>query len=258
MLGEPTPAACILDQGSDSQPASHARLPAMNVPRWTVAVLVLLAVLGVGCGSSTPGAPALQSLSLSPASVQGGAGATGTLTLTGAAPAGGAVVALTSNLASVTVPATATVPEGETAAAFPVATVVISTDETAVIAAVHAGVTRTATLTVSPTPCVLRTPGAQWLAFSSRRTGVYDVYAMRADGTCLTQVTNDAADDLFATWSPAGSIAYMSARSGRMQVYVRDFTSGDERLLDTGDLAATSSGGCPTAWRRFAWSRARI
>jgi len=212
----------------------------MNVPRWTVAVLVLLAVLGVGCGSSTPGAPALQSLSLSPASVQGGAGATGTLTLTGAAPAGGAVVALTSNLASVTVPATATVPEGETAAAFPVATVVISTDETAVIAAVHAGVTRTATLTVSPTPCALRTPGAQWLAFSSRRTGVYDVYAMRADGTCLTQVTNDAADDLFATWSPAGSIAYMSARSGRMQVYVRDFTSGDERLLDTGDLAATS------------------
>ena len=119
----------------------------MNAPRWTVAGLVLLAVLGSGCASSTPEAP---------------------------------------------------------------------------------------------TPCALRTPGAQWLAFSSRRTGVYDVYAMRADGTCLTQVTNDAADDLFATWSPAGTIAYMSARSGRMQVYVRDFASGDERLLDTGNLTATS------------------
>jgi TolB protein len=92
----------------------------------------------------------------------------------------------------------------------------------------------------TPDPCALRTAGAQWLAFSSKRTGVYDVYAMRADGTCLTQVTNDAADDLFATWSPAGTIAYMSSRSGRMQIYVHDLASGIERLLDVGDLTATS------------------
>ena len=92
----------------------------------------------------------------------------------------------------------------------------------------------------TPDPCALRTPGAQWLAFSSKRTGAYDIYAMRADGTCLTQVTNDAADDLFVTWSPAGTIAYMSSRSGRMQVYVHDFASGIERLLDVGDLTATS------------------
>ena len=32
----------------------------------------------------------------------------------------------------------------------------------------------------------------------------------------------------------------MSAKSGRMQVYVRDFTTGVERLLDVGDLTATS------------------
>ena len=92
----------------------------------------------------------------------------------------------------------------------------------------------------APAPCALRTAGAQWLAFSSKRTGNYDVYAMREDGTCLTPVTNDAGDDLFATWSPAGTIAYMSARSGRMQIYVRDFTTGAERQLDVGDLTATS------------------
>lgn len=92
----------------------------------------------------------------------------------------------------------------------------------------------------APAPCALRTAGAQWLAFSSKRTGNYDVYAMREDGTCLTPVTSHAGDELFATWSPAGTIAYASARSGRMQIYVRDFTTGAERLLDVGGLAATS------------------
>lgn len=92
-----------------------------------------------------------------------------------------------------------------------------------------------------PPPCALRTPGAQWVAFSSTRGGGgLDVYAMRADGTCLTRVTDDAADDLFATWSPAGTIAYMSARGGRMQIYVRDFATGAERRLEVGELTATS------------------
>ena len=90
-----------------------------------------------------------------------------------------------------------------------------------------------------PDPCALRTPGAQWLAYSAGQ-GDLDVWAMRADGTCLTQVTSGAGDDLFATWSPAGTIAYMSARGGRMQIYVRDFATGAERRLDVGDLTATS------------------
>ncbi len=94
--------------------------------------------------------------------------------------------------------------------------------------------------TSSDSPCDLRTAGAQWLAFSSKGSGTYHIYAMRDDGTCLTQVTNGARDDLFVTWSPAGTLAYMNAKSGRMQVYVRDFTSGVERLLDVGDLTATS------------------
>lgn len=92
----------------------------------------------------------------------------------------------------------------------------------------------------APEPCALAAPGAQWLAFSSKRNGNHDVFALRADGTCLTQVTSDRGDDLFASWSPAGTIAYASARSGRLQVYVRDFTTGAERRLDVGDRTATS------------------
>ena len=189
-------------------------------------------------------------MTVSPSSVVGGTGVTGTVELSFAAPAGGAVVGLSSSLASVSVPGTATIAEGTTSTTFALTTSPVATEETATIAAIYAGGTRTTTLAVTPPPpCALRTAGAQWIAFSSKRTGVYDIYAMRADGTCLTQVTNDAADDLFATWSPAGTIAYMSARSGRMQIYVRDFTSGDERLLDVGDLTATSPAFSPDGTR---------
>ena len=109
------------------------------------------------------------------------------------------------------------------------------------ITASYGGSSRTADLAIAPEPgCALRDPGAQWLGFSSSRNGSYDVYAIREDGTCLTRVTSDAGDDLFVTWSPAGTLAYASARSGTMRIYVLDFTTGAEVALDVGDLAATS------------------
>jgi Tol biopolymer transport system component len=194
----------------------------------------------LGCGGSAPEPPTLSSVSVSPTSVQGGSGSTGTVTLTGAALVDGVTVALTSSTTSAVVPASVTVPAGVNSATFSVTTTPVPVDETATITASHGGATRTVPLALAPDPCALRTPGAQWLAYSSKRTGVYDVYAMRADGTCLTQVTNDSADDLFVTWSPAGTLAYMSARTGKMQIYVRDFTTGVESLLDVGDLTATS------------------
>jgi Tol biopolymer transport system component len=191
-----------------------------------------------GCGAPAP--PSLASVTLLPATVQGGASSTGNVTLSDFAPAGGAAVTLSSSRPTASVPPTVTIAEGQTSATFAVTTTATSADETATIAASYAGLTRTASLTISPTPCALRTAGAQWLAFSSKRSATYDLYAMRDDGTCLTQITDGAGDDLFVTWSPAGTLAYMSARSGRMQIYVRDFSTGAERLLDVGDLTATS------------------
>ncbi len=182
----------------------------------------------------------LAALTVVPDAVVSGQPSTGTATLTGPAPAGGLTVALSTSLPSVTVPAQLTVPEGSTSAAFPIATEQRATTAAVVVTAVGGGVTRIAALTVAADPCFLRTSGAQWLAFSSRRTGTYQVWIVRDDRTCLRQVTHATSDALFATWSPAGTIAFMSAQGGRLQVYLHDVDTGDERLLDVGALTATA------------------
>src|SRR5918993_3652215 len=69
------------------------------------------APVNVRLSGCTVTAPALSSISLSPATVQGGATASAAVTLTAPAPAGGAVVSLTSsNVGAVTLPASLTVP----------------------------------------------------------------------------------------------------------------------------------------------------
>jgi dipeptidyl aminopeptidase/acylaminoacyl peptidase len=213
---------------------------ALPMKRHLSSLLCVLAGATLGCGTSTPEPAALAAVTLSHSSLQAGASSTGTLTLTAAAPTGGAAVSLSSTHPSASPPATVTIAEGATTSNFTVTTTAVIVSTTATLTATYAGASRTATLTLQPDPCALRTPGAQWLAFSSKRGGVYDIYAMRADGTCLTQVTSGAGDDLFVTWSPAGTIAFMNARSGRMQIYVHDLGSDAERLLDVGDLTATS------------------
>ena len=75
----------------------------------------------------------LSALSLNPTSVVGGNGSTGTVTLSGAAPAGGAAVALSSNHAAATVPASVTVAAGATSATFAVNTSTVSANTTAAI-----------------------------------------------------------------------------------------------------------------------------
>lgn len=92
----------------------------------------------------------LYSLSLNDASVPGGAPLVGTVTLTAAAPAGGAVVTLSSsNSAVATVPASVTVAAGVTSASFTGSTAAcVSTVVT--ISGTYEGVTRSAGLTVSP------------------------------------------------------------------------------------------------------------
>jgi hypothetical protein len=130
--GYTPPADCTVDVNDGSAAAVNVRLS--------------------GC---TVTAPALSSLSLSPATVQGGATASATVTLTALAPAGGAVMSLTSsNTAAVTVPATLTVPAGSTSATTSsVATSAVSATTTSVISATYNGITRTATMTVTaPAP----------------------------------------------------------------------------------------------------------
>jgi hypothetical protein len=89
----------------------------------------------------TPTTPAtLSSLAVSPACVRGGTSATGTVSLSGPAPAGGAVVTLSSNKPSVaTVPSSVTVPAGAMTASFPVSTSLVSSYTLVDIAAGYGG-----------------------------------------------------------------------------------------------------------------------
>lgn len=97
--------------------------------------------------------------------------------------------------------------------------------------------------------CIPGSPGARWIAFSSSRAGGDTLFAMRSDGSCTTQVGSGAGGELFATASPRGEVAFMSRRSGAMQVYVRDLATGAERRLDVGALEATQPAFSPDGAR---------
>jgi len=100
---------------------------------------------------AAPAGPALESLGLSPRSAPSGVTVTGAVRLTEAAPAGGAVVTLSSSAPEVaSVPATVTAAEGEDTATFEIQTSLVETPTDVVITASFGGETRTATLTVEP------------------------------------------------------------------------------------------------------------
>jgi len=94
--------------------------------------------------------PTLNALTLNPLSVAGGQASTGTVTLGGPAPAGNAVVTLSSSSSSVaSVPPTVTVPAGASNASFAVSTTRIKRTKTATINATYNGSSVAATLTVT-------------------------------------------------------------------------------------------------------------
>ena len=119
----------------------------------TAVAVVALCNHSCGGGSGTvqgPVSPGLSSVTLSPGSVNGGSSSTGTVTLSGAAPAGGAMVNLSSNSTSATVASSVTVAAGATSATFSVSTSAVTASTPVTISASYAGVTTTASLTVSP------------------------------------------------------------------------------------------------------------
>jgi len=110
------------------------------------------AVLDFELSSSALASVSLSSLSLNPTSVTGGNSSTGTVTLSGAAPAGGAQVALSSNNGAASVASSVAVPAGVTTATFTVNTSVVTASTTVTISAAYGGVSKSATLTVTPPP----------------------------------------------------------------------------------------------------------
>lgn len=97
----------------------------------------------------------ISTLSVAPGSVAGGANATATVALNGVAPAGGAVVALTSDSAAAVVPSSVLVPAGQTGVTFSVKTSAVTTSTTATLAATYGSsipATATAKLVINPAP----------------------------------------------------------------------------------------------------------
>ena len=61
------------------------------------------------------------------------------------------------------------------------------------------------------------------IAFVSDRDGNVEIYVMDADGSNLTNLTNNPAYDWLPVWSPDGSrIAFVSDRDGNWEIYVVD------------------------------------
>jgi hypothetical protein len=85
----------------------------------------------------------LSSLSLNPINIVGGTTSVGTVTLTGGAPAGGAVVSLSSTLPLIaSTPPTVTVPSGSTSATFTINSVLVVSPASVTISATYGGVTK--------------------------------------------------------------------------------------------------------------------
>ena len=106
----------------------------------------------------TPGgALTIKALAITPDSVTGGNNATGVVTLSGTAPAGGATVALSKAFSNggpgtvpATIPASVTVPAGQTSASFPIGTSSVTTATNVRISGTFNGATAAADVTLFP------------------------------------------------------------------------------------------------------------
>ncbi|HLO31660.1 MAG TPA: hypothetical protein VK249_21080, partial [Anaerolineales bacterium] len=66
------------------------------------------------------------------------------------------------------------------------------------------------------------------IAFTSTQNGNPEIYTMRADGSELTNLTNNPAEDVSPVWSPDGKrIAFVSIRDGNQDVYVMNADGSD-------------------------------
>ena len=94
--------------------------------------------------------PALKSLTISPNTISGGAQPQGIVMLNGQAPAGGALVSLTSNSPSVNPPASVLVAAGDFSASFAIPSSGVTANTTATVTASYGGASAQAQVTLTP------------------------------------------------------------------------------------------------------------
>ncbi len=80
--------------------------------------------------------------------------------------------------------------------------------------------------------CPRWSPDESQIVFESNRSGSWDLWAVRPDGSRLQRLTDSDGDDRFPTWSPAGGrLAFVSDRDGTPDLYVLDVATGRARRV---------------------------
>jgi hypothetical protein len=132
--------------------------------------------------------PVLSSLILNPTSVAGGSSSQGTVTISAAASSPTTVSLTSSSSPIVTVPSSVTIPAGATSANFTVNTTSVSSSFTATIGASLNGLSRSATLTVTPAGDTVAIQRAEYE--SSKRTLRVEATSTRTNATMQVLVTS--------------------------------------------------------------------
>lgn len=185
-----------------------ATFPVATTPVGASVAVTLTATLGGSARTAalTVGPAVPSALAVSPTSVVGGGAAAGTVTLNGAAPPGGRVVSLSSSNAAVaSVPTSVAVEGGASSATFPVVTSPVSASATVTLSASLGGVTRTASLAVTPlTVSSLKLAPTSVTGGSPSTATVTMSAAAPAGGATVTLASDNAAAVVPATVTVAG------------------------------------------------------
>ena len=75
-------------------------------------------------------------------------------------------------------------------------------------------------------------PDGKQIAFSSDKSGNYDVWVLSLQDWQLKQITMDESLDVSPAWSSGGDkLAFVSTQSGRMEIWIKDLGNGKLRKL---------------------------